>query len=309
MSRQWLRWSVGLASVAIVAAGLGGLAVALGQCAGGGCSLAGPACGAGPCDLPDCPAAACGPNDRQPTTRPAFVNVKCPIMGGAIDPAKVKPELVREFAGGKVAFCCAGCLGPWDKLSDKDKAAKLLAVKPLANVKCPIMGGAINPAKVKPELVREFAGEKVAFCCADCLGPWDKLSDKDKAAKLLAAKPFANASCPMRGRPIKPSLVREFQGQKVGFCCPGCIPAWEKLSEKDKAAKLDAARPKPKPAEKTFANTKCPIMGRTIDLAKVQPQFIREFQGRKVAFCCGGCIPTWEALTDAEKAQKLVEAK
>ena len=109
---------------------------------------------------------------------------------------------------------------------------------------------------------------------------------------------------------VKPELVRQFEGEKVGFCCSGCIPAWEKLSANDKAAKLDAARPKPKKsAEQIFANTKCPIMGRTIDLAKVQPQFIREFQGKKVAFCCGGCIPTWEALTDAEKAQKLVEAK
>ena len=256
MSRQLLRWAGGFAAVAIVAAGLGGLAVALGQCAGGGCQVAEQRCGAGPCGGPGCLAAVRGPKGVQATTMPAFVNVKCPMMGGAIKPEKVKPELVREFKGEKVAFCCAGCVGPWDKLSANDKAAKLLAGKPFANVKCPIMGGAIQPEKVKPE------------------------------------------------------LVRQFEGEKVGFCCSGCIPAWEKLSANDKAAKLDAARPKPKKsAEQIFANTKCPIMGRTIDLAKVQPQFIREFQGKKVAFCCGGCIPTWEALTDAEKAQKLVEAK
>jgi hypothetical protein len=66
-----------------------------------------------------------------PTSAPAqFANIKCPIMtGNAIDPAKVTPALTREFNGQKVAFCCGGCPGQWDKLSDKEKQAKLDAVK------------------------------------------------------------------------------------------------------------------------------------------------------------------------------------
>ena len=35
--------------------------------------------------------------------KPAFVNATCPIMGGKIDPAKVTPDLVREYHGQKVA--------------------------------------------------------------------------------------------------------------------------------------------------------------------------------------------------------------
>jgi hypothetical protein len=66
-----------------------------------------------------------------PATKPAspYVNVKCPIMKGDIDPAKVTDATTRVFNGQKVAFCCAGCPAQWDKLSDKEKQAKLDAVK------------------------------------------------------------------------------------------------------------------------------------------------------------------------------------
>ena len=56
-----------------------------------------------------------------------YVNDHCPIMGSAVsDP--VPASLVREYKGGKVAFCCAACLPAWDKLSDSEKEAKLKAV-------------------------------------------------------------------------------------------------------------------------------------------------------------------------------------
>jgi len=54
-----------------------------------------------------------------------FVNSLCPIMGSKIDPAKVPADLVREFKGQKVAFCCSGCTVVWDKLSDEERQAKL----------------------------------------------------------------------------------------------------------------------------------------------------------------------------------------
>ena len=58
---------------------------------------------------------------------PTFVNTACPIMGTKIDPAKVTPDLIREFNGQKVAFCCAMCPPKWDKLTDTEKKAKLMA--------------------------------------------------------------------------------------------------------------------------------------------------------------------------------------
>lgn len=59
-----------------------------------------------------------------------YANFKCPIMGGAIEADKVTKDLTREWKGLKVAFCCPACPGPWDKLTDAEKAAKL---KPVLN--------------------------------------------------------------------------------------------------------------------------------------------------------------------------------
>ena len=68
------------------------------------------------------------PPTAQVTPDLVFVNDKCPIMGSAIDPAKVTPDLVREYKGQKVAFCCGMCPPQWDKLADAEKDAKLAKV-------------------------------------------------------------------------------------------------------------------------------------------------------------------------------------
>ncbi|MCY2930376.1 MAG: hypothetical protein NTV86_12920 [Planctomycetota bacterium] len=64
------------------------------------------------------------------------------------------------------------------------------------------------------------------------------LSDEAPAVAVV------NDRCPISGKAIDPAkvaaeLTREFKGQKVGFCCGGCPPAWDKLSDDDKQAKLD----------------------------------------------------------------------
>lgn len=52
------------------------------------------------------------------------------------------------------------------------------------NTVCPIMGSKINAAKVPDSLVREYKGQKVAFCCGGCPDQWDKLTDAERDAKL-----------------------------------------------------------------------------------------------------------------------------
>ena len=64
----------------------------------------------------------------QPAAKVATVNDKCPMMGGKVIKAGVSPALVRDFNGQKVGFCCAGCLAPWDKLTEIEKAEKLAVV-------------------------------------------------------------------------------------------------------------------------------------------------------------------------------------
>jgi hypothetical protein len=65
--------------------------------------------------------------------------------------------------------------------------AAALSKSPFANVRCPIMGSKIDPTKVPPALVREYKGQKIAFCCAMCPPRWDKLTPEQKDAKLKAA--------------------------------------------------------------------------------------------------------------------------
>ena len=57
-----------------------------------------------------------------------IANVRCPIMGGAVDAGKVNAGLSREYKGQTVAFCCGGCPAQWDNLSEADKDAKLAKV-------------------------------------------------------------------------------------------------------------------------------------------------------------------------------------
>lgn len=52
-------------------------------------------------------------------------------------------------------------------------------------------------------------------------------------------------------------------------------------------------------------NTHCPIMGSPVDKSETDPALLKDWNGKKVAFCCPPCLEEWDELTDAEKAQKV----
>jgi len=54
-----------------------------------------------------------------------------------------------------------------------------------------------------------------------------------------------------------------------------------------------------------LANTKCPIMGNPVKAADLAPELIREWNGKKVGFCCPPCLEDWAEMTDAQRADKL----
>jgi len=58
--------------------------------------------------------------------------------------------------------------------------------------------------------------------------------ERGAADKKVAA--FANGSCPMTGRPVRPGFTRVFKGRVVGFCGPGCASHWDNASDAKKAA-------------------------------------------------------------------------
>ncbi len=58
-----------------------------------------------------------------------------------------------------------------------------------------------------------------------------------------------------------------------------------------------------------FANVRCPIMGSEFDLAKVPDSLVRDFKGKKVAFCCDECPAVWDKLAESDKEAKLLASK
>jgi hypothetical protein len=53
---------------------------------------------------------------------------------------------------------------------------------------------------------------------------------------------IVNTKCPMMlSHAAGTKVVVDFKGQKVGMCCKGCLPAWNKLNDEQKAEKLKAA--------------------------------------------------------------------
>jgi hypothetical protein len=52
-----------------------------------------------------------------------------------------------------------------------------------------------------------------------------------------------------------------------------------------------------------FANTLCPMMGGDVEA----DGDVVQFQGHSIGFCCGGCAPKFEKLSDAEKLAKLAD--
>jgi hypothetical protein len=73
-------------------------------------------------------------------------------------------------------------------------------------------------------------------------------SSKKEAAADTAAAPkqanmgIVNTKCPMMlSHPAGTKVTVDYNGQKVGLCCAGCVGGWNKLTAEQKAEKLKAA--------------------------------------------------------------------
>ena len=112
--------------------------------------------------------------------------VKCLISGAA-----AKEDKTADWKGGKVYFCCGNCQ---KKFTDDSKsfAAKanhqLIASGQVTQGACPFSGGELNK-----DASVEFKGAKISFCCNNCKGKAEKMSDDDKVAKLFGDEAFEKA--------------------------------------------------------------------------------------------------------------------
>lgn len=136
------------------------------------------------------------------------------------------------------AGSCCPAHGGTDKIDMKgNNAGKTLSLEKIHSERFPVVAQSIDKAVKAVE-----SGDKETA-----------LAELDKARKMLAAiheaiskhlKPkFANTRCPIMGSPVKTqkvagTLIRDYKGRQIAFCCAGCPSAWDKLSDDEKTVKL-----------------------------------------------------------------------
>jgi hypothetical protein len=139
--------------------------------------------------------------------KPEFVNNRCPLMGSPIKPDKVTKNLIRDYKGQKVAFCCAGCPSKWDKLTDAEKQAKLAKVKP-------------KPAKHHSEDEASEHHEEKGDKAEEYSG-----HEGTHGGEGVQGVPLgANRMCPViPDEKVDPSFYVQYKGNRIYVCCKKCV--------------------------------------------------------------------------------------
>jgi YHS domain-containing protein len=123
------------------------------------------------------------------------------------------------------------------------------------------------------------------------------------AGSLWAAEqapaPKPQTTCPVSGNPIDKKIYVDHEGYRIYFCCDKCPPAFKKDPDiymkkfQEEGVTLEKA---------PVAQTTCPILGNPID-----KKAYTDYQGKRIYFCCKGCIP--EFSKDPAKYVKQLEDK
>jgi hypothetical protein len=109
---------------------------------------------------------------------------KCPVTGEA-----VSKEASIDYKGGKLCFCCAGCIAKFkeDTAKYQAKANEQLVITGQAKqVRCPCGG------KPNPSTKMKVCGIDVCFCCEKCQGKV-KSASADKQCEMVFVKGFDKA--------------------------------------------------------------------------------------------------------------------
>lgn len=75
--------------------------------------------------LAGCQCDACAVDSDDDASPAIFVNDTCPIGGEAVEADGGK----AEYKGNTVGFCCPGCKGGWEDMSEADKDAFIAKAK------------------------------------------------------------------------------------------------------------------------------------------------------------------------------------
>ncbi len=110
----------------------------------------------------------------------------CPVADKAID-----KSISVEYGGGKVFFCCKGCVSKFK--ADTAKYAtganrQLVITEQVEQTGCPLADKKCNPKQTL-----EVSGVAVAFCCGGCKAKVAKAEAKDQIEMVFGAKAFEKA--------------------------------------------------------------------------------------------------------------------
>ncbi len=121
---------------------------------------------------------------------------KCPVSG-----EDISKDASVDYKGGKVYFCCPGCISKFKKDTAKYQAKaneQLVLTGQAKQEKCPLSGG-----KVNPDTKLKVCGIEVCFCCKGCQGKV-KNASPEKQCEMVFVKGFDKAFV----------IVKEKKGQE-----------------------------------------------------------------------------------------------
>ena len=162
----------------------------------------------------------------------------CPISSGELD-----PQVTASVGGTKVSFCCQHCLKEVTDTAEMPARAEMIfgdvafeksftKVMPidLTNTKC-----VINPELgVSKEIIADYQGGKVFFCCESCASAFTKDPSKHATAanhQLVQTGQFVQVACPLTGNSVEKERAAqnssghsvEVAGVKIHVCCNSCV--------------------------------------------------------------------------------------
>jgi len=174
-------------------------------------------------------------------------NDNCPYSG---NPAKA--DVVADYHGMKVNFCCNGCKGRFEKADDAKRLQLVSGVVKPINSEC-----CNKPAKA--ETMAVVQGFPVAFCKSACAEMVKSADDKKQMAFVASKIKPVNESC--CDKPVSEAKMVAFHnGQAVAFYGEGCAENFQNSTDEQKAAhvaNLVAGKGAGGDCEKVCAGSSC----------------------------------------------------
>lgn len=149
--------------------------------------------------------------------------------------------------------------------------------------------------------VYKHEGREIRFCCAGCVGRFEKdpdayLKKMDKAIIAAELADYPLETCVVSGDTLGTMgepVDHVYDNHLIRFCCTGCIKAFEKEPDKymtiiEKVREAQEAERSPRP----YPLDTCLVSGGKLGSMGEPATYV--YNGQELQFCCRGCIPQFE---------------